>query len=274
MAALDPIAKTAWYCCGVRAADARSARPICGDMLAERFMTEEGRAIFAPFATQFGPNASNATRHRMIDDLLRERLAADPARPVLLLGAGFDTRAFRLAGGRWMELDQPALVALKEQVLPAASAPNPLRRHAIDFAHDRLADALASWAGTRDALVVMEGVSMYLSTAQLHDTARALHALLPRHTLVCDLLTATFLRRYGGPLRQRIEALGGAFAPAHDDPAAWVQAQGYRQRSVASITALTPGPFGRRAPGWLLDTLLRPVRDGYRLHVFEAVAGT
>ena len=34
------------------------------------------------------------------EDLVREALRADPHRRVILLGAGFDTRAFRLTGGR------------------------------------------------------------------------------------------------------------------------------------------------------------------------------
>src|SRR5512132_36733 len=111
---MDPIAKTAYYCCGVRAEDARSARPICGDHLAERFMDAEARAVFERFRSFRGPNASNAARHRAIDDILRERLRGQPDLPVVLLGAGFDTRAFRLAGGRWFELDQPALIERKE----------------------------------------------------------------------------------------------------------------------------------------------------------------
>src|SRR2546421_12623046 len=107
---MDPIAKTAWYCCGARAADARSERPVCGDHLAERFMDGEGQSVFQRFSGRKfqAPNVSNATRHRIIDDLLRERLRAQPDLPVVLLGAGFDTRAFRLTGGRRLRLRPPA----------------------------------------------------------------------------------------------------------------------------------------------------------------------
>ena len=49
MPRMDPIAKTAWYCCGARAQDARSARPVCGDTLAERFMDADAQALFERF---------------------------------------------------------------------------------------------------------------------------------------------------------------------------------------------------------------------------------
>ena len=100
---MDAIAKTAYYCCGVRAADAASAHPVCGDGFAQRFMSEEGRAVFAGFADLTLPNRCNAVRARIVDDLIGEALAAGPRRLVILRGAGCYTRPFRLAGGRWVE---------------------------------------------------------------------------------------------------------------------------------------------------------------------------
>lgn len=267
---MDPIAKTAYYCCGVRMLDAHSPRPVCDDRLAERFMDAEARAIFRPFQRFTMPNRANAARHRIIDDLLRERLAAKPALNVVLLGAGLDTRAFRLAGGRWLELDQPPLIALKERTLPAADAPNPLRRVAVDFAREPLGDALAPWCDPAgDTVVVMEGVSMYLSPTTLSDTARALRERLPRHTLVCDLMTRGFAARFGGRMRAEIARLGGRFGELMDDPAGFLAAQGYRPAGHRSIAERAVAHGSLKIPRWLLDTLLRSLRDGYQVHVFE-----
>lgn len=271
---MDPIAKTAYYCCGVRMLDARSANPVCGDHLAERFMDDEARALFRRFEGFAGPNASNAARHRIVDDLLRERLAADPELPVVLLGAGFDTRAFRLAGGRWLEVDQPALIELKNRVLPVDGAPNPLVRMPVEFGRDDLHDKLAGWCeGASPAMVVMEGVSMYLSPQQLGHTLAVLHRLLPRHTLICDLMTQDFARRYSEPMRRVIRELGGDFAAELlDDPADFVAARGYRPGADYSIAGRAVAHGSVKIPRWLFNTLLRRLRDGYRLHVFEAGA--
>ena len=267
---MTPIAKTAYYCCGARTADARRPHPVCGDRFAERFMDTEAQAVFQRFAELRGPNASNAARHRIVDDLLRERLRVQPDLPVVLLGAGFDTRAFRLEGGLWIELDHPAVMALKDKKLPTADAPNPLHRVPIDFARDTLADKLAPWAGTRQAVVVMEGVSMYLSRDQWRDTALTLRRLLPGHLLVCDLIDATFVRRYSQALRQAIRDLGGDFGQLEDDPAAFVESLGYSRKGSQSVVGRAVAHGSLRMPRWVLNTLMRSLRDGYRVCAFEA----
>ena len=147
---LRPVSETAYYCCGVRALDAAAAAPVCGDRLAERFMTPAAWALFEPFRELEAPNATNVARHRMIDDLLRAQIARRPDTGVVIIGAGFDTRAFRLPGAQWVELDEPPLIELKETRLPASEAPNPLTRVAIAFEHRlhrRRAGAVSASAG-------------------------------------------------------------------------------------------------------------------------------
>ena len=267
---MDPIAKTAYYCCGVRMLDAQSAQPVCGDHLAERFMDAEGRALFQPFLRCTAPSRSNAARHRIIDDLLRDRLAADPGLRVVLLGAGFDTRAFRLAGGQWLELDQAPLIARKSRILPESDCPNPLRRVPIDFARQSLSHVLADHLDDdAPAVVVLEGVSMYLSRDALATSLAALKACLPSHSLICDLMTRHFARRYGARLRAQIARLGGDFSELMDDPAAFVIEHGYRHAGRHSIAGRALDHGSIRIPRWVFNSLLRSLRDGYRVHLFE-----
>src|SRR5436190_20578659 len=130
---MKPISQTAYYCCGVRMLDARSPAPVCGDGYAGRFMDDEGLRVLDRFRDEHRANAANVARHRIIDDLLRAAVRADPATAVVLVGAGFDTRAFRLPAGTWVEADEPPLIARKEERLPAAGCGNPLRRVPVDF---------------------------------------------------------------------------------------------------------------------------------------------
>lgn len=250
-------------------ADARSANPLCGDHLAQHFMDAEAQELFKRFERFWAPNASNVARHRIIDDLLRKYLQINPGLRVLLLGAGFDTRAFRLAGGQWLELDQPALISLKESRLPSAGAPNSLQRVGIDFSRESLAEKLVDWRRPEPTLVVMEGVSMYLRPEQLQATLDALGQVFPRHLLVCDLMTPTFARRYSSGLRRRIRELGGDFAELLDDPAHFVTASGYRQLGRFSIAGRAVEHGALPIPRWIFNALLRSLRDGYQVHVFE-----
>lgn len=267
---INGTARTAWYCCGVRWADAQRTSPICGDHLAELFMDEEARALFQPFASLRMPNASTITRARIIDDWLRDRLLADPEQLVIVLGAGFDTRAFRLSGGRWVEFDEPALIAEKERLLPAARSPQPLSRVAIDFATERLADKLEALDGEHP-VIIMEGVSMYLSQAELRSTLSALSWAFPRHTLMIDLMSRRFAERYGGEVRRRLAEIGGRFAEdMPDDPERGLAAQGYRRIGRVSMVRRARELGVVPVPAFLLDTLLRSLRDGYCAYVFEA----
>lgn len=264
------IARSAWYCCGVRWQDAQKKEPICGDRFAELFMDEAARDLFASFAGLRFPNAANAARARIFDDWLRDRLLADPEQLVILLGAGFDARAFRLPGGRWVEIDQPGLIAEKERLLPSSRAPQPLTRIAMDFATESLADKLAPYEGERP-VIVMEGVSMYLSQAQLKSTLSGLIWAFPRHTLMLDLMTRRFAESYGKPVRERLAQIGSAFATDMSDaPARLVAAQGYRPIAKSSMMRRARELGAVPIPKFLLDTVLKPLRDGYCAHVFEA----
>ena len=186
---MKPISKTAFYCCGVRMQDAERDKPVCGDMYAKVFMNEEGLQILETFKDETRPNTSNVARHRLIDDLLREELLANPNLTVVIIGAGFDTRAFRLQGGTWIELDEPQVITYKNERLPAANSENELQRISIDFATDSLEQKLAGYAGRSPVTIVIEGVLMYLEEAVIGKLLETLHHLFPQHRLICDLMT-------------------------------------------------------------------------------------
>src|SRR5215213_9193437 len=125
---MKPISKTAFYCCGVRMQDAASSDPVCGDIYAEAFMNEDGVQVFEAFKDETGPNASNVVRHRIIDDFLRRELLENSDLYVVTIGAGFDSRPYRLKGGTWVELDEPQIIAYKNERLPIEKCENALDR--------------------------------------------------------------------------------------------------------------------------------------------------
>ena len=272
---MKPVSRTAYYCCGVRALDAQSPRPVCGDTLAGTFMDDEAWATFAPFRVpEVAPaNASNVARHRIIDDLLRARLATDPEHRIVIVGAGFDTRAFRLPGGRWLEIDEPALIRLKEERLPAASAPNPLTRLELDFSQETLAERLRPFATDEPVTAVVEGVIMYLTVPQRHELARALRGAFPRVTLIADLMTAPFYRKYGITIASRVAAFGAHFQiDGNAHPLRTFEAEGFRAKSSQSIVGRSSdeGMLDRRLPPWPLSLLFRTLREGYQVWELEA----
>lgn len=174
-----------------------------------------------------------------------------------------------MPGGRWWEFDDPGLLALKEARLPAAQAPNPLVRVGVDFAREGLEAHLAPLAGDDEALVILEGVSMYLTGRSPHRHCQRGAPGAARATLVCDLMTSAFNRRLGGGIRRELGRLGARFAPREAHPRHAIEAAGFRVRHWSSIVKRAREAGRLRIPAWLLATLLRELRDGYAVWVFE-----
>lgn len=264
-----PVSRTAFYCCVIRADDAAGPDPICGDTFAARFVDDGIRRDLAPATRLRSPAVSNVARHRMVDDLVREALASDPHCRVILIGAGFDTRAYRLGGGRYVEIDDPSLLTFKEQRLPAAEAPNPIERIPVSFQSESAEQYLSRLAGNDHALVILEGVSMYLTDDALRQLAAALMRHLPNGTLVCDLMSAAFARRFGGALRKAFTSLGATFGNQSAQPSEIFVRAGMTPVSHRSIPGHASELGRLPIPRWVLNTLLRELRDGYQLWVFR-----
>ncbi|HEX7043008.1 MAG TPA: class I SAM-dependent methyltransferase, partial [Burkholderiales bacterium] len=265
----NPIARTAYYTLAVRAWDASRAKPVCGDRYAAAFMNEEAAAIWERFKDLAKPNGSNATRHAIIDEHLREELAKDRTARVVVIGAGFDTRAYRLDGGHWIEVDEPAIIRYKEERLPAERAPNPLTRVPIRFARDALADVLARFTARERTHIVLEGVLMYLTRPQRVELLHALRACFPRHVVYCDLMRRSFYTSYARAVQERMARMGAAFHDMVEDPEALFVEAGYQAAACTSIalTAAERGAVG--IPPFVIRRFLRTLRDGYSIWKWE-----
>jgi methyltransferase (TIGR00027 family) len=268
---MNPISKTAFYCCGSRMLDAESANQICGDTYARLFMNEEALAYFAPFRQDMRRAACNVTRSRIVEDLLRRELAKDRTTLVVSVGAGFDSRPYRIDGGDWLELDEPQIVSYKNERLPIEECRSRLERIAIDFSTESLAAKLALYAGRRPVIVVVEGVFAYLQEAQIVGTIDALKANFPEHLLICDLVTDAFWRRYNKDFQEQL----GATVYTVTDPASVFLTHGYRETESESVLAraVALGALHIPMPMRLLARTFPSMRKrvtGYRIHVFSS----
>ena len=177
-----------------------STRPpharLFGDPLARSFLPLMWRAALAAarlgavrsgieaaydFVGGPGPRASAIARTRLIDDLVEQ--IAPTVGQVVLLGAGYDTRPYRLAslaGHRVFEVDHPRTQAAKRGGLARANVDT---GHVVfvpvDFETDDLAGALAhtGYAVDQPTLFVWEGVSQYLTADAVVNTLAVIHKL-------------------------------------------------------------------------------------------------
>ena len=123
-----------------------------------------------------GPRLSGVVRTRVIDDLVRSAIRGGCTQ-LVLLGAGYDTRATRLPESTStlvFEVDHPATQARKREALGATAAY--VRYVPVDFERDSLTQALAEAGldGGQRSCVVWEGVFSYLSAEAIDLTLAAL----------------------------------------------------------------------------------------------------
>lgn len=258
------IDKTAYYCCGIRMLDARSKNPVCNDIYAADFMGEEGRRLFKTFKP-FG-RSTNRARARIIDDVLRGFLKDRPNLQIITIGAGFDSRPFRLAGGAWVEIDEFPVIEHKNNCLPPEQCPNPFRRIPVNFETGGLEKALGGISTEPPAVFVVEGVFMYLAPDQITGLLDTLQNVFPGHTLVCDLMSQRFVNRYARLTRKAFAQLGADFTNGDFDQIALIRGYGYREVRFISNYVMA-SRFGiTRIPGPIITHVLKSLQE-YGVHI-------
>jgi methyltransferase (TIGR00027 family) len=126
-------------------------------------------ASFVERHTMPGGSLSVVLRKRFFDDEIRAAIG-EGATQVLVVGAGFDTLALRLAPGlpkvTFVEVDYPATHEVKRTAVEAIGCDRPnLHLIGADLASERLEDILAAskvWRPDGASVVLAEGVLMYL----------------------------------------------------------------------------------------------------------------
>lgn len=132
-----------------------------------------------------GSRTSLIARTRLIDDYVSSAIA-NGIPQIVLLGAGFDSRAYRIAGAersRFFEVDHPNTSAVKkahiERVL--GSLPEHVTYAAVDFQRNGLREPLdaAGFNPLQRSLFVWEGVSNYLTENAVRSTLSYIGSLAP-----------------------------------------------------------------------------------------------
>ena len=273
---MNPISNTAFYCCGIRMLDAEHPRSLCNDHFAKRFMDARGLQIFAPFRSETMPNISNTLRCHIIDEAVRSQLLEHPDSLIITVGAGFDTRPYRIKGGEWVEIDEPQIMTYKNEKMPIAECTNNLTRISIDFANETLTEKLAAYRQHQHIIIVIEGVFMYLENDAIETTIKQLQTLFPKHILLCDLMTKKMFDQFARSVHDKLVVAGARFTARPDNPAAIFTQHGYVEHSCTPMfkraaelgvlwdRAKIPAPIAKL----LFHTIMKNI-NGYAVHRFE-----
>lgn len=164
-----------------RAIESRRADAVLRDPDGIRIM----EALDYDFAGHFGvPGGSLAARAATIDRTIADWLDLHPDGLVISLGEGLETQARRVDNGRmrWLSVDLPEAIRLREVFLPSTDRFRHLAMSAID----------AEWMAMVDPcgpiFIVAQGLFMYLEPDEVSGLLGRLAACLPGAQLVFDTI--------------------------------------------------------------------------------------
>ena len=159
------VSDTAFVTAGMRARETRRPTPLFRDPLATVLAGEHGRDLADKLHSRLFFHGVIA-RTAVLDELIEQIVNVEGARCVVNLGAGLDTRPYRLdlpADLRWVEVDLPEVVDYKAKLLDGQQPRCELDRITVDVTD---APALRVFLERLDVLlptlVVSEGLVTYL----------------------------------------------------------------------------------------------------------------
>lgn len=192
----DPISYTARIVAAKRAIEQFRPSPLFHDPYAAALAGDEVNALLAWWRGVAQAQAIPleqvitkrtryiAVRTKFMDDLIQSALAQAQYQQVVILGAGLDTRAYRLAwapGTTVYEVDSPEVLNYKAQVLQNVSPActyQPIAGN-LTLPHSEWATAIlnAGYQTTLQTIWLLEGVVMYLQEEEVHRLLQILSAL-------------------------------------------------------------------------------------------------
>jgi methyltransferase (TIGR00027 family) len=253
---IQNVSDTAFMVAMWRAKETERPDALFRDPLAAKLAGERGKDIVARLPRHpFGP-WSVAVRTVIIDEYIEAALARG-VDTVLNLGAGLDTRPYRMAlpkDLRWIEVDYPPVIELKETRLSSDVPRCVLERAKVDLAdlpaRRRLFEEVD--ARSKHVLVLMEGVLPYLTVEEGESLADDLRRMKSVRFWIVEYLSPEVMRY------RRRASRGRHFrnAPFRFEPKDWFgffEAHGWKAKDTRYLVE-EGARLGRRIP---LPLLLR-----------------
>jgi O-methyltransferase involved in polyketide biosynthesis len=178
------------YC---RYLESKKETPIIRDEKAVE-MVERIEYDFSRLAIPKQTYVTVCLRAKQFDNYVREYLAAAPGGTVIQLGCGLDSRCLRADNGKaaWYDLDFPEVIDLRKRFFKETA-----RYHLIPSSVTNL-----SWLKTiklkgQPALILAEGLFMYLKEEEIKALVKALLDRFPGGVLAFDSYSATAAKGIG-----------------------------------------------------------------------------
>lgn len=162
---VEHVSDTALLVAAGRAMETAREDGVIRDPFAERLAGARGQALSKTLRSAEWMGIGVGLRCRVIDEMLLAVIAAHGIETVVLLGAGLDTRPWRLelpAELRWIEVDFPGILDYKAKLMVSEKPKCRLERMPADLRDRGERQAVFEAEGSGRGLILTEGLLLYL----------------------------------------------------------------------------------------------------------------
>lgn len=210
---IERVSDTALMVAACRAMESERPDRLVHDPFAARLAGHKGRAIAQNSAAVEWISFGIGLRTRFIDDLVTEIVRRREVRTVVNLGAGLDTRPWRLETKvdlRWIEVDLPGILDYKAEQLIDTRPNCKVEGLVADLSKQTDRKRVFDAVGNEPALMITEGLLMYLSEGTVNAIAREAPANSGISRWIFDVSSPDLMRRAHGDHQLEIDRVRAA----------------------------------------------------------------
>jgi methyltransferase (TIGR00027 family) len=234
--AIDNISDTARWVAVYRAQETARPDAIFRDPFAERLAGERGPQILEEMPAGRASAWAMIVRTAVLDEMILDAIHNRHAGLVVNLAAGLDARPWRLPlppALHWVDVDLPGILNYKTDMLRKETPVCRYEAVTADLTEvpERQALFARLGAGSTHALVITEGLLIYLTPEQVGSLAADLHAQPTFQEWLTDLASPQLVKRMNRTWGKKLKEAGAPFqfAPAESTeffrPFGWCEAQ-------------------------------------------------
>jgi methyltransferase (TIGR00027 family) len=258
------ISDTARWVAVFRAEESERSDAVFRDPFARRLAGPRGSQIASAIEFSRANSWSFVARTYLFDAVIARHVAGG-VDTILNLGAGLDTRPYRMALPRsllWIEADLPAMIAYKDAALADEHPGCRLERVGVDLA-DRIArTGLFERIGDRasNVLIVTEGLIVYLTEDEAGDFATDLSRQSSFRRWAVDLSSPGLLALARTQMGPALDSAGASLKFGPDDGEEFFRR--YEWRPIESRSLIKAAAELNRLPPQMMEFASIPEPEG------------
>jgi methyltransferase (TIGR00027 family) len=233
------ISDTARWAAAYRARETERPDALFRDPFARRLAGEQGEQIADAMPDSNKATWAWITRTVLFDRFITEHIELG-ADTVVNLAAGLDARPYRMSlpsSLKWIEVDLPGILDYKESILANEKPGCSLERVRLDLSNVDARRQLFARLGAnaKRALVITEGLLIYLSADEVASLARDLASIPAFQHWVFELVSPGLLQKMQRSAGVVLNQANAPFKFAPPEGPGFFEAHGWRVKEVRSL---------------------------------------